>query len=284
MMRHSNGHAIGAVTSAATGTLVSSNASANTKGSWAQIDAATPYDCAFAAISLSAQNTTSTQPVSWAVDIGVGASGSETAIVPNLLLSTEYANAQLAGCAYHCIALPLQIPAGTRIAARCQDSVGGGNVAVSLLLFDGAFTQMEGCAGVDAIGFTSASTNGTTITVSTTPGTKSAYSQLIAATARDYIGFFAIFDSQPSFVYGQAAFDIAIGASGSEVVIVPNCLVGAYDGGVSNKPYWPIGPLLPFVPLGIPAGTRIAARVALQSYNSSAGSGNVGITLYGVYK
>lgn len=203
-----NGNTIGV--SSFQQTAITSSATANTKGSWAQVVASAPTDACFVLIDcqFSPQGSST---ASMGLDIGIGASGSEVVLVSNLVLQSSYNYSP----GKILVSLPLSIPKGTRIAARAQDNVGGNAAAISITLFDGSFTMMEGAAGADAIGFVSVGSAGSALT----PGassTKGTYVQLISATARDYIGFFAVFD--PGYVTGQTynySYDVAIGASGS---------------------------------------------------------------------
>jgi hypothetical protein len=67
--------------------------------------------------------------------------------------------------------------------------------------------------------------------------------------------------------------DIAIGASGSEKIILSNyswIWTGVEAAGTAPSPFFAIP---------IPAGTRISARIAVSS-----GAANFGITAYGVYR
>lgn len=87
-----------------------------------------------------------------------------------------------------------------------------------------------------------------TVTSSATAHVKGPWTQLIASTS---------FDSVASLWYINTGFndtryliDIGIGAAGSEQVVIPNLLVGI-----------PSGVCLPiWLPIGFPAGVRVAAR------------------------
>lgn len=266
-----NGQYASAIQTGSTGILVASSATINTKGSWVQLIASTSYDACAVLVSLNGFPGTHT--CTWLVDIGIGASGSEQVIVSNLMLQSVGAGAGVAQ-----VFFPLAIPAGTRISARSQSTAASNSVAVDVDLFDGAFTQMEGAAGVDAIGVSTSTSLGTALTAGAA-NTKGSYAQLTAATSRDYIGFFGIIDLQNSTAANQDCwlFDIAIGASGSEQVIIPNIDLSALT--VSGFPatYFPV--TIPFFPIPIPSGTRIAART-----QSGVGSNTFGLSLYGVYK
>lgn len=99
---------------------------------------------------------------------------------------------------------------------------------------------------------TSLSTSlGTVITASSTINTKGSYAQLVALTPVDAEGFLLQL-SKPSSTTGGYLIDIAVGASGSELVILPNVVFNNQSSSFSSMTIW--------VPLAIPAGSRIAAR------------------------
>lgn len=328
-------------------TVVTSGSTANTKGSWASIGT-TLYDACWLRLQRSYSSNTSGS-FSVAMDLGVGSSGNQFVLVPDLMIAT---GGQFQA-AYSQLSLPLSIPAGTNLWIRSQSNLASNadRASLSLQLYDGGFTQPEGYCGVDAIGFVSAAptatvttpiaspgvvswtshglvagqsvsfsggtlptgitsgtnyfviptglttnafeiataTNGTAINFTgTSSGTQTglgigttgtpitlgngvmgSYSQLTAATTRDYAAIAAIFDPQGPGPGGHSAIDIAIGAGGSEVVICPRWI-----GQIWNQC------TMDFIGVNIPAGTRLAARGA--QLNGNAGVA-VGVTLYGLF-
>lgn len=249
------------------GTAVATSASTNTKGSWTQLIAATASDCVLALITLTQINA-----VNIAVDIGIGASGSEVVVIPNIVCAVNNSNF---GNGSWSVLVPLNIPAGTRVAARSASNAASQTSHVSMVLLDGSFDQAEGISGFDAIGFVSGSTVGTA--VAPTSGSKGAWVQLISATAKDYAGFFICADwNGATGNSGSVDFDIGIGASGSEKVIVPDICIGTPStSSYINMTY----PIIPYLPIEIPVGMRIAARAA-----ATVASYPFNLTLYGAYR
>lgn len=246
-----NGNDAGSVTTTSLGTTVVCS-SANTYGSYTQLVASTPYDTQWININVGYNASGYTA----AFKIAVGASGSEIDIIKDIVVQFGPSNN---------FCFPISIPAGTRISAACVAGIPD-NVRINLTLYDGAFTQMEGIAGVDSIGF--GSSQGTTITSSATANVKGSYTQLTASTPRDYRGFFISIDGQQmSFTSQQLMVDIAVGGSGSEVVILPNLPI-------FGSPI--VGGLFP---IPIPAGTRVSARS-----QATGASTVIGLTLYGLYQ
>lgn len=265
-----NGHNVGANTATSLGTTVTTSSTSNVKGAFTQLVAATSFDACWMVVTSPPGSVANS--FACAIDIAVGSAGSEIVIAPNLV---NPGSTFAAGQSVY--SFPVSIPAGSRISARAQGDLIAGSPdtpSVSITLFDGSFTQMEGSAGVDAIGFIAGSTTGTVITAAATTNAKGAYAQLIASTARDYIGFLACVDyAQNEASDVDYLMDIAVGAAGQEVVIVPNVSVFTH---VSFSHFGITGSI-PLLPIPIPAGSRIAARC-----QGSVASGFFGLTLYGV--
>jgi hypothetical protein len=267
-----NGKDYGVDTTQCRGTQVTGGGTANTKGSWTQIAAATSADIHFLSAFIDVQDafgSSAAQP--FLVDIGIGAAGSEIALIPNLLWS----NPGQGGRQMVSVALPIFIPAGTRISARCQSNAAFQNwVYVSVTGYDAAFTEGRSYCGVDALNANAATSSGTQLS-GTTANTFGAWTQIVASAAKEYAGLFMLWDdstqngNQISFVY-----DVGIGASGSEIAVLPKLRIsgGSLGAGACGV----------FHPIRIPSGSRLAAR-----YEGNAGGGNPSpapsVAVYGVF-
>ena len=260
--------ACGVTTSYGNGTVLTPNATAHTKGSWAQVIASTTAQARMVLVRLNA-NPTDTTSLSYLVDIGTGASSSEVVLIPNLVNAP---GAQWADgiCNYM---LPLVIPAGTRIAARAQCvGASGATMPVTVTIFDADPAQVPYATGVDALGVSTATTLGQAITQGVS-NAKGSWAQITASTSRDYIGFVVSADGQNTGgTYNYSLVDIGVGAAGSEQIIVP-------DWGCKNNAGTIFNGVSPFFPIRIPTGSRIAVRAA--SGGNPAGA--LGISIYGVY-
>jgi hypothetical protein len=243
---------------------VTSSASANAKGAWTQLNSAQPRDACFVLLQVSTDYGSAT--INSAIDLGVGSSGNEVAILNNLVINNSFEGD---GNVIE-LAIPLLIPAGERLAARCQSSSASQSLGVSLFTWDGAYS-MEGVNGAEAVGFQSGSTEGTSVTAGAS--SLGSYTQLTAATPRDYVGYFMMFDflkaSLPTADFIVA--NLAIGASGSEVVID-----SSYGPVFSSSQKLVGGPSRPAIFRPIPAGTRIAM-------NAEGAAVSFGATLYGLF-
>jgi hypothetical protein len=253
---------------------------ANALGSWTQIIGSTSIDCVEMHVFLGGFIH---QGPNAAISIGVGAGGSEKNVVNNLMIAGANAN----GAYFDVHRIPVLIPAGTKISAQCQtnSAIAGDGASVALILFDGAFTQSEGFAGVDAIGFLPASTSGTQLDPGAVVNTKGSYAILTTSTLRDYAALFFAFDcrgqtSASGTHNDNFTIDIAIGASGSEKIIIPDFgIIKNYVSAQVQINTDPLSTEIFFVP--IPAGTQIQARA--QCSTNTATERLIGITAYGLY-
>ncbi len=269
-----NGISVGSTLTTTLPTLTNTTV-INTKGAYTQLVGSTASDACFIIVDIFGWAATAT---SGSVDIAVGAAGSEQVIIADLVISNSF----LSQASHYCF--PVNIPAGTRLSARSQvNQTATNGIYVSVVLFDGAFTNNEGYAGVDGIGFVSGTSAGTSIDPGATANTKSAYVQLTASTARDYMGFAINTDiagDTVSSVFPAWYLDISIGAAASEKDIVPNLYILGISAGASNVCAQD-GPTA-VIPIPIPSGTRISARAQCISNNASARK--IGVVVYGVYQ
>jgi hypothetical protein len=247
--------------------------SANNYGPWVQLVASTQFDISF--LDIIAYNFNIASNTNAALQIAIGASGQEISIINDLML----VGSGSVVCTSH-FGIPISIPAGTRIAGRVQTKTAeAATISVLLQSFDAAFTQVEGYAGVDSIGFVAASTQGTTIPVGGS-FVYDPYVQIIASTLRDYAGIFWIWDflntTYPNASNNTMQFDLAIGASGSESNIMSGIQFPCTASGqVGTSPTW-TG--IHFIP--IPAGTRLAMQAASNGTTVK----GFGVTVYGLYQ
>lgn len=110
------------------------------------------------------------------------------------------------------------------------------------------------------ISSTSATELGTAIVSASSETSKGSIVELISSTNFDvFLVDITISRFGSADFFGRACVDLMIGASGSEVVLIPDMLAG-HAGSFSKVQI--TGPKQWMFPLYIPAGTRIAARVA----------------------
>lgn len=254
-------------TLAGNGVTVTPSASANTKGNYATLIASTSAATKLLGISIWV-NAGGTTTNSWLVDIAIGAAAAETVVVANLGASV----CQQFGQEMIEFLFPLDIPAGTRISARCQSNTATSpeTVSVKATVFNGA--GWVGGTGIDTIGASTATSRGTAVTTGINSN-KGSYAQITASTSRAYTGIFGVLSAQGvAGAYGILLTDIATGAAASETVIIPEVRT-------VNHALQLTSPTIPFLPISIPSGTRLSARIA----NSEPGALARGVILYGVY-
>lgn len=138
------------------GVTVTSNATANTKGVWTTLIATANYDVY--GMTICVNNVfTSAAAIRMLVDIGIGANPNEVVIIPDLMVG---ANGNLNnGTGF--LFLPIFVPKGTRISARCQDAVGGDTCNIMLFLHGGGrFPPWRSFSRAESIGTVNSGASG----------------------------------------------------------------------------------------------------------------------------
>lgn len=242
------------------------------KGAWTQLIASTAADSGWLLVCASSANSSG---AAIAVDIGFGTSGNEIAIVTNL----AFAAPQIGVAGYYM--LPVTIPAGTRVAGRVASSVLSDSAPVQVLTFADGYSSAGFGVSVDTYGFQASTGYGLQIDPGGSANTKGAYVQLTASLSVEIGGFLLCFDSQGTTTGTTGAVDwlvdIAVGASGSEQVILPNLAVCGYSAGGDSFIF---GSTVPYIPMPIPAGGRISVRA--QCSTAATPDRLLGLTFYGI--
>jgi hypothetical protein len=193
----------------ASSVTVTADTAAHTKGSWAQLIASTPSNASIVRIAISSVSTTGAE-TSTLLDLATGASGSEVAFASNIAIG---------GTLNTNLDIPLQIPSGTRIAARIQSVVTGGKTATvsATLINDGNYTTAPTSVDVINAGDT-ATSKGTAFA-----GASGTWVQAVSSTTRAYRAIVMAFASQTnnsaataSTVAGQG-WEVGVGSAGNEV-------------------------------------------------------------------
>jgi len=213
--------------------------SANTKGSYTQIVASLARSCS----GILLQMFVATQ-VSMLMDIAIGGAGSEIVVIPNLSVSAV-GSTNVSGSLF----IPLYLPAGTRVAVRCQASTGSATVRVKSVFITDTFIGLQQLASrYENWGAVAATSRGTLVTASGSVDTKGAWTQLIAASA--FTTKWLLIGLQPDFNRNYAV-DIGVGGAGAEQVVIPNLDPINISLGTCIS-----------LPFSIPGGSRVSARAA----------------------
>lgn len=256
-----------------TGTTVTASTSSNVKGTWAAISTSTPIHAH--GFLLHAGNPNNFNADNVMLDLGIGASGSEQVRVPNLFLSSCGASWS-PGLDEFLFFFPLALPAGTRVSGRIQQAdaggYGGGTLDLSLHLLSQGWNASSPVGQVLALNATTANTTTTLLTSGGSGNSYGAWTQMVASTS---VPLHALILTLGGNDTGQVLYylDIGVGASGSEQVILP-ALRCARDNGTQRLGPRVLGPL----PVSIPAGTRVSARLQASQASRSIYVGAYGLS------
>lgn len=229
------------------GLTVTSSGSTNTKGTYGQFVASSPFACNWVAY-----NTIGSNVSVFLFDIATGAAASEVVILPDNLASDGVGTMSTS---YDLI--PCAIAISTRIAGRTQASGSSQALGISLQIM--ATGGVPGVTSYVNYGATTATSLGTQIDPGASANTKGAYVQLTASTSaviQVLMGQWSLGTNNAPATY-QWNVDIATGAGGAEVVLIPDITIRqqstAHPGPIPNS-----RSMLTY----IAASTRIAARAS----------------------
>lgn len=246
----SDGTDYGSVPASTTSTVISSTA-VNVKGVWTQLG------------TLVADTTLLVTTVYATVgsriyiyDIGIGPDPNEVILFSNIVFRTGSPNV---GAAFH---LPCNIPAGTAIWARLQSNTANSTMNIKFDGFSGSF-GIQGASGGETLGVNLANSTPVTIVTPATINTKSPWSQIVAATPNNYGSIVPIVGPGQAQLYMT---DFAMGPSGSEVPFL------------SNLQSVQASAFMVWLPIAIPAGTRLAVRT-----QSGLASASVTFAILGIF-
>jgi hypothetical protein len=238
---------VGADLASSEGTGVSSSSSANVKGTYVEITAATAFQYEAIFAQFSQESGTNRDFV---FDIAIGASA-EAIVVENLQLSTFTEDLTAS------IFIPVRIPSGARIAARCQCSTGNSTRDLHIIGVAGGPSFPAGYTKAVGLGVNLADSGGTPIDPGSSLNTKGAYVPLVASTAEAYVGLVPVIGgilNSARLTY-EWLFDVSIGAATVERVVLPDLNLRS-----TTVVHIVLPQFFSPYPVYIPAGTRIAAR------------------------
>lgn len=248
----------GVDTAVSAGPILTGAAGAHTKGAYTQLIASTAFDAEGIWVILGR----GVSVTSYLVDIAIGGAGAEQVIIPNLAF---YSPVNDSGNRH--IFIPISIPAGTRIAGRCQTAAGGSQqLRCGVLLQAHGFVPSNPLGRVKDYGISTATSTGTTIDPGVTVNTKGAWVQMVASTDNDIemlllaVGYRLQAVGAPG---PQWLVDIGVGGIGAEQVIISNLwlgVAGTWDDFLQQM----LGPF----PVHIPAGTRLVIRAQCNTATS----------------
>jgi len=244
----------GAVTSGGTSGTTVTSGSANVKGSWTTL--LDPIPSNFHALHLFLDTPSATRN---SVDIAIGNAGGGS---ERIIISDYWFAQRVSACGHH-VRYPIGGPPGGSLRARLQTTSASATLGVTCYLESGSLAWSPRPM-VRAKGYgvaLSGVTQGQNVDPGGTAHTKGAYTEIVAATDYPITAWYLHVGltqgvTTPTYPANYNwLIDVAVGGAGSEIVIVPDILMGADTAGdFIQSPV--IGPF--FVP--IPAGSRIAVR------------------------
>lgn len=244
------------------GITITSSATADTMGSIVELDASTESDSNGFVVGFTAYSFASASPVSFLVDLLIGGGGSEEILVEGIHL---YSDNSEANYTIQHFSFPIAIQSGTRISARCQTDTAAAD-AVILIMQMGipSFESSPGFSRCTSIGFNKSTSNGATFDPGGTINTKGSWSEIVASSADDYVGFCLSIGSNLNTSQDSANWlmDIGVGSAGNEEVIAENI----YCRSTSQEQLSTDGN---FFGVSIPSGNRIAIRAQSEENDST---------------
>jgi len=236
---------------------VTSGGANNTKGAYVELIAATAFDANRIVVTVIGQTAALRSSL---VDVATGAAGVESVLAANLFIVGHTGDfASISSATYDLYA---NIPSGTRLSVRSQCSIASTAMRVNAMLVSGSGS---GFPTPETYGAVTASSTGTPVNAGAVANTKGAWTELTPATSIT-ISSLAIavnygLNNAPGFNNWQ--IDIGVGASGSEVVVVPDYSFGSGDLQALILPAWIT------VPVSIVSGSRLAARLASTTIDAT---------------
>jgi len=228
-------------------------ATANAAGAWTQIFASTSAESTLLYFCLAAGSSIADSSLMF--DVGVGPSGLESVVVPNLAVGMN--NLFSANIVFP---VPVRIPAGSRVAVRGRSANGTSrNFSPDLVLASHPDAWLIP-SSVDTLGSSSSTSRGTAMS-----GSSGTYTEIASSTTRPYQALVVIPSGVTNVgINGRFRLTLAIGPAGAEVDIGSVDALQGSGGGVQpqaiacNTP-WPIFGTI------VPAGSRVAIKHNLAS-------------------
>lgn len=185
---------------------VQADATPHVKGAWTELFASSVNETNFVVLDvINSAGSTATEGL---LDIGIGAAGSETVVIPNAVGGEISADSSTKST----YIFPLNIPKGSRIAARLQNVTASRTASVNISLLQ---ADLRSPSSIDALGVTTASSRGTNVLTT--------YTEIVASTSVPYQGIIvAAMNAGTATASETITFTTAIGAASSEIDIATN--------------------------------------------------------------
>lgn len=254
----------------AVGTLVTAAGSADTKGSWVEIESAAGNTFSSDVLKICLYDAGTTDD-SYLVDIAIGGAGSEEVIIENLFFLSGAATTT--GGAFDVYEFPVTIPSGERIAARLQASTASSTLNVSIIRGAPSFDQSDSTTGVITIGADTVNTAG--VTVTSADNAYGSWTEITSSLSDSIKGFCvgALHAPVSSYTGGAISYQVGVGSAGNEEIVSSGNITRQSSGETAFKP------ASAFIGVGIASGERIAIRAVSSASN---GDFDLDYIIYGV--
>lgn len=245
--------------------VISAAGTANTKGSWSELEEITTVDASVITVMIPGLSN-----ADHLIDIGIGASGSEQVIAANL--SVSQGNSSYGDISPFSVRIPISIPIGSRVAARLQSTNTSGWVHLGIIL-ESNNDQKGG--RLITIGADTSDSGGLLITSGAS--VKGSWISLTSSLENDIKAAFFCFGNRVNTGRTDCTWliDIGVGGVGSEEVLIPDLTLSA---DVYSDAVRPLN--TPVFGVSIPAGVRVSVRAACSI--SDATDSLFDIIMYGI--
>lgn len=231
------------------GVTVTADATAHTKGAWAEVIASTTADADMLVLNVYGVGTSSTNTATL-IDLAVGAAGSEAPFLSNLAVGAASGPSALLNFE---VPLPVAVAAGSRISARIQSVVADGKTAtVRVATFSGGTITPGALTVMGASTSTSDAVNLGTGWTEISASTAATYRHLIVVPSAGAAGINSNGEGDVTLGSGASGAEATIGTISVATNTTEN--LGAPNGGTS----WAVYDIFP----GVTAGTRLVLKRA----------------------
>lgn len=232
---------------AATGGTVGASVTTHTKGVYSELITSTAYDADGVMVSLQQSSGTA----GGLMDFAIGAAGSEQIVMANVIIGqtkrlTTY------------VFIPINLPAGSRVAARCQSTVSSQAYAVATHLYRAGLWGPPPGGTILTFGADTSDSGGKVVDPGGTIDTYGGWAELSASVGQDIAAVYLMLanrqNSAPADQSVSFYLQLGIGTAASEIPVWGPIRF-------SSSSFGSYGPLpAVWFPVSIPAGSRLVAR------------------------
>lgn len=189
--------------------ITGTQTSASGKGAWTQMIASTTHSTNFMFVSWDSSSSGGALTTDMSMDIGIGASGVENVLIPDLLVGWTGQNGNIMSPKQ--IGLPIYVPKNSRISVRTKTSVTNDLVNINIWCLQGSSgLQSPLFNRCDAYGVTAPA--GTEITAGNA-GAEGSWTNVGGTTTREYGGVLMILQGTNTSVMSTLGYFFELGVN-----------------------------------------------------------------------